>query len=72
MTDQAYKTGYWRAYAQAVRDADVEIQKIGDDRTVRNCRKALLALIGIEYHPEWVSDQPTYPSELQGVRLTLL
>lgn len=72
MTDESYKTGYWKAYAQAIRDADVELQKVGDDRTVRQCRKLLLALVGVEYHPEWVADNPVWPSELQGVKLTLL
>jgi len=72
VNDAQYKVAYWSAYAQAIRDADLALQKIGDDRTVRNCRKAVLELAGVEYHAEWVITKPVWPRTLHDVEITVL
>lgn len=72
INDAQYKIAYWQAYAQAIRDADLALQQIGDDRTVRNCRKAVLSLAGVEYHTEWVITKPAWPKTLHDVELTIL
>jgi hypothetical protein len=61
---QAVKSlDYWKGYLDAIRQADVHLQCVGDDRTVRECRKAVLRLCGIGYDPREVVPIPAWPPE---------
>jgi len=54
---------YWKGYMDAIRTADIHLQCRGDDQTIRHCRKALLALCGVEYDPREVVPIPAWPPE---------
>lgn len=54
---------YWQGYIDAIRHADTHLQCIGDDRTVRNCREAVLKLAGVYYNPNHLMPIPTWPPE---------
>ena len=54
---------YWKGYMDAIRHADVHLQCVGDDRTVRECRQKVLALCGVQYEPSEVVPIPAWPPE---------
>lgn len=47
-----YTDGFKDGYAQAIADADAKLRNHGDDRQIRLCRKDVLALANVTYHPE--------------------
>jgi len=55
-----YTEGFRAGYAQAIGDADAELKRHGDDRTLRYCRRDVLALVKAEYNPEEVMPQPDW------------
>lgn len=54
---------YWTGYMDAIRHADVSLQCVGDDSTVRACRKVVLNLCGVQYEPREVVPIPAWPPE---------
>lgn len=54
---------YWKGYLDAIRHADTHLQCVGDDVTVRSCRKAVLALCGVQYDPRHAVPIPAWPPE---------
>ena len=55
-----YTDGFKAGYTQAIADADLALRNRGDDRATRNCRKVVLELINVEYHPEYAMPQPDW------------
>lgn len=47
-------------YERGIKDADDAIKRIGDDSTVRRCRQAVLALVGVKYDPDHVMPTPEW------------
>lgn len=61
--DEQMNKDYWKGYIDAIRHADTHLQCVGDDRTVRECRKVVLRLCGVEYEPREVVPIPAWPPE---------
>jgi len=58
--DKTYGDGFGAGYAQAVGDADAELQKCGDDFTIRRCRQAILALVRVPFDPQHAIPRPDW------------
>jgi hypothetical protein len=56
----SYEDGFGAGYAQAIGDADAELKKSGDDRTIRHCRRAILALVRVAFKPDDAVPQPDW------------
>lgn len=54
---------YWRGYLDAVRQADLHMQCLGDDRTIRECRREVLKLVGVRLDTNHAVALPTWPPE---------
>jgi hypothetical protein len=58
--NDTYDEGFGAGYAQAIGDADTALQKQGDDRTIRHCRQAVLALVEVPFEPDHVMPHPDW------------
>ena len=60
--DEAYAQGFGAGYAQAIGDADTALRTVGDDQTIRYCRKAILALVNVSFDPDEARPRPDWTS----------
>lgn len=60
---------YWQGYIDAIRMADMMLQCIGDDRTIRHCRKDVLKLACVSYDPNHIVPMPVWPTDERAIEL---
>lgn len=51
---------YWRGYKDAIKHVDATLKAKGDDRSIRICRQAVLALVKVPYDPGHVMPEPDW------------
>ena len=59
-SEKTYGDGFGAGYAQAIADADAQLRQLGDDRTIRECRQLILALVNVPYAKEEVCPRPDW------------